>query len=247
MKITRLIKKIPKVKRFVSFHNPSLADLITSLGLLNQKNPLVIDIGANTGQSINLMLSINPDVKVYSFEPTPKLVSILKEKYQKNENVQIIGIGLLDKKGEFDFHTSEYSPTNSFLEPNTTLYSDYDTALSNTLSNSKQIKIEVDTFDEWYIKNGNSRIIDLMKIDTQGTEYEVLKGSLSNIQTKIKAISLEFQYLPFYKNCTPFYETMKLLYENGFVLFSFFESSKKNNLQLIENNALFINNGLVKL
>jgi FkbM family methyltransferase len=245
MKIYRLLKKIPKVKRFITYHNPNLAELIRSLGLLNKQNPIVIDIGANTGQTIDEILTINPTAEIYSFEPTPNLIFGLKNKYNGKSNIRIIDFALANKQAELDFYTSEFSPTNSLLEPDIKLYSEFDSILSKALANSQKVKVKVDTFDNWYSSNGNSAKIDLMKIDTQGTEYEVLKGSLANLKTNIKAVSLEFQYLPFYKNSLPFYETMKLLYENGFILYSFFEKKQKANMQLLENNGLFINSSLI--
>lgn len=247
MSISSLIKKIPKVKRFISTHNPTDSELIQALGLLNKQNPLVVDVGANTGQTIDLILSINPNTKIYSFEPTPDLVSGLKEKYKGYNTVEIVDIALADKKGELDFFVSEFSPTNSLLQPNTELYSKYNTTLSDTLKNGKVVKIQVDTLDDWFKNKKDTRIIDLMKIDTQGSEYEVLKGSIDNLKMNIRAVILELQYLPFYTNSRPFYDTMKLLYENGFVLFSFFGNNKINNLQLVENNGLFINSSLIKV
>ena len=241
-----MIKNLPKVKKFISFHNPSGEDIIRSLGLLNKENPLVIDVGANTGQTIDSILSINPAAEIYSFEPTPGLVGGLIERYKENKNVKISDIALSDRKGELDFFTSEFSPTNSLLEPNTKIYAELDSVLYKTLSDSKKVKVKADTFDEWYLKNGNSRLIDLMKIDTQGTEYEVLKGSILNLKTNIKAVCIELQFLPFYKGCNPFYESIKLLYENGFVLFSLYENNKRSNMQLVESNGLFINTSLFK-
>jgi FkbM family methyltransferase len=246
IKISRLVKKLPQVQRFISFHNPSGEDLIKRLGLLDQKNPIVIDVGANTGQTIDFILSLNPSAEIYSFEPTPDLIEGLKDRYKERKNVQIIDIALADRKGEMDFFTSAFSPTNSLLEPNTSIYAELGSIYYEPLSNSKKVKIKVDTFDAWYSINGKSKMIDLMKIDTQGTECEVLKGSILNLNTNVKAVCLEFQFLPFYKGCTPFYESMKILYENGFVLFSFFENSRRKNMQLVETNGLFINTSLVK-
>jgi hypothetical protein len=122
------------------------------------------------------------------------------------------------------------------------MYQRFNSDLSEVLSNTERKTCKVDTFDNWYMNNiSNNRIIDLLKIDTQGTEYNVLKGSIQVLQTHVRSVVLEFQYIPFYFNSQPFYKTIEFLYENGYYLFSFFESNKKTNLQLIENNALFLN------
>ena len=40
----------------------------------------VIDVGVNTGQSIDLFLKINSGCKIVGFEPNPRLINILKKK-----------------------------------------------------------------------------------------------------------------------------------------------------------------------
>jgi FkbM family methyltransferase len=246
MRMLSLIKKIPKVKKFISFHNPSQGDLIKRLGILTHEKPMVIDIGANTGQTIDYILSINPNAKINSFEPTFELITKLKAKYKLIGNVQIFDIALGDMKGVMNLYTSEFSPTNSLLPINIELYKYFESPICNALENCKIENCNVETFDNWYNKNTNQELIDLMKIDTQGTEYNVLKGSLSILQNKVKAVILELHYLNFYKGSVPFYESVKLLYENNFYLYSFFDNHKLSNLQLLENNALFLNRNFVK-
>jgi hypothetical protein len=109
------------------------------------------------------------------------------------------------------------------------------------LSKGKSEKCKLELFSNWYQNSIPETTIDLMKIDVQGAEYDVISGGLDVITKDVKAITVEMQYLDFYENSKPFYELMKLLYENDFFIFSFFENNKKSNLQILENNALFLN------
>jgi len=69
----------------------------------------------------------------------------------------------------------------------------------------------------------------------------VKRGGGDFIRNKVKIIVFEVQYLDFYKGSIPFYKTYELLYQNGFYLFSAFGGNRVNKIQLIENNAVFLN------
>ncbi len=242
MKISRIIKKIPRIKRFLNFHNPGIKQLIENVGILSIDNPLIIDVGANTGQTIELIFSLNKKSEIYSFEPTAKLATYLKSKYKNFSNVHIFDLAISDELGESDLYTSEFSATNSLLAPDVNLYQKFNNNLSTILSATEKMRCKVSTLDNWYKENiPDMRNIDLLKIDTQGTEYNVLKGAKDILHSRVKSVIVEFQYISFYLNSQPFYKIIEILYENGYYLFSFFENNKKTNLQLIENNALFLN------
>lgn len=246
MKITKLIKRIPRVKRFIVNHNPSLEDLILSVGLLNKPNPIVLDVGANTGQSIDFFLKMNSTSEIYSFEPTPNIALTLRERYKDLHNVNIFELAFSDYNGNAELFVSNYSPTNSLLKPNTSVYEKFNSSLASTLAASKKETCIVETLNNWYSNNLVNKHIDLLKIDVQGAEYQVIKGGLEVLKSNVKALTIEFQYLPFYENSTPFYEQFKILFENDFYLFSFFEGFRRQNLQIIENSALFINKNFRK-
>jgi len=233
---------IPGVKRFINIHNPNGKYLIEKTGILDIDRPLIIDVGANKGQTIDLFLSINKKSEIFSFEPTPELVEYLIKKYEGYNNIHIVDIALSDENGEANFYTSTFSATNSLLVPNVGTYNRINSDLGDILSKTDARKCKVRTLDDWFINNiTNNRIIDILKIDTQGTEYNILSGSKSILHTNVKTVILEFQYIPFYFNSQPFYKTMELLYENGYYLFSFFESNKSSNMRLLENNAILFN------
>ena len=54
--------------------------------LVKKRSPILFDVGANQGQSIDRFRKIFPNVITHSFEPAPELVKILEEKYS-DENV----------------------------------------------------------------------------------------------------------------------------------------------------------------
>lgn len=239
--LKKKIKSIPAIKKFVGYHNPGLYDVLSQVGLLNSQIKMVIDVGANTGQTIAFFREFTPNAIIYSFEPTKMLVNDLKTRYGKDKSVNIIDIALSDSEGSCELYTSSFSATNSLLKPDVGLYKEFYPELSIKLSNSNSETCKIDTFNNWYTNNLKDSEIDIMKIDVQGAEYNVIKGGVDIIRNNVKAVIIEIQYQAFYKDCVPFYEVLKILYENGYYLYTLFDANKKSNLQLLENNVLLLN------
>src|SRR4051812_47854464 len=65
---------------------------------------VVIDVGANDGQTIDFYLKVNPQCKIFGFEPNPTLFKKLLVKYAPNKNVKIYNLGISDKSGKKEFY-----------------------------------------------------------------------------------------------------------------------------------------------
>ena len=108
-------------------------------------------------------------------------------------------------------------------------------------NSKKKIKVKTICFDDWYHKNINSLEIDLFKTDTQGFDYQVLKGAENTLE-KIKVIIAECHFQEFYDNAEPAYEIIKYLYKNNFYIYNILK--KNNKIQIHEADIVFVNNNL---
>jgi len=75
-------------------------------------------------------------------------------------------------------------------------------------NNNKQLKCKIDTLDNFFKKNRKlfKKQIDLIKIDTEGFEFEVLKGAKSTIKNfKPKYIQIEYNWHHLFKNVNLYY------------------------------------------
>ncbi len=199
-----------------------------------------IDVGANTGQTIDLVRKDFKNAKIYSFEPTPELVKELEAKYKSDSYVIISEKALADFDGKAKFYVSPYSPTNSMLVPDIDLYIEIHCDRANDLKNLKEIVVPVTTLSNWYKSNNFSDHIDVLKIDTQGTELQVLKGAGDLLKDKIKIIILEVQFVNFYKGSPPYYKIFEFLYDHKYNLLDFFNNMRLNNLEIIESDLIFL-------
>jgi len=183
----------------------------------------VIDVGVNTGQTISIVQSINNDCIIYGFEPNPKLFDLLKTKYSNSKTINIEQTGISNVVGKKTFYENILHSTSTFEEYNDN--SEYLKKKANILGVKKenlianQYKVNVTTLSDFISKNQITHI-DLIKIDTEGHEYQCLEGLFSNkLVCEINYIQIEEHDDDMYANKLPFSSIEKLLNTNGFYAF----------------------------
>ncbi|HET6244979.1 MAG: FkbM family methyltransferase [Bacteroidetes bacterium] len=187
----------------------------------SEKINIVIDVGANKGQSIDFFLTINPECKIYAIEPNPELFSLLVKKYSGNANIKIFNFGISDKVGDKLFFENVLDYTSSFEELN--MNSEYLKKKAKILGVdkdaiiTKSYSVNVTTLSEFIKMCGFNENIDVLKIDTEGHEYYCLEGLfLDKSEAKIKYIQLENHNDDMYFNRIKFSQINELLNKNYF-------------------------------
>jgi FkbM family methyltransferase len=190
--------------------------------ILDKKIDFVIDVGANSGQSIDLFFELNPNCKIIAFEPNPKLAQNLKQKFSNNSNVQSFQLGISDTVGQKIFHENVFDATSTFEELKMT--SKYLKKKSMILGVKpekivvKSYPVEVTTLSD-FINSQCTGPIDILKIDTEGHEYACLTGLFkSQLRHDIEFIQLEIHYDDMYINGKSLKELTELLNKNGYDL-----------------------------
>ncbi|MCK5823620.1 MAG: FkbM family methyltransferase [Bacteroidales bacterium] len=155
---------------------------------LNKKDDYVFfDVGANVGNYTKLLLKHIPNCKVYSFEPNINTFKILINTFQNQQNVVCINKGLGDYK--------EQKNLFFYKNDNTTAHSSIYENVFIDLHKNKSIKsetVQISTLND-FVKDNNISYIDFIKIDTEGCEYNVLKGAKHFIEeNNIGIIQFEF-------------------------------------------------------
>ena len=191
--------------------------------LINSKfsKPIVVfDIGAHYGETIKLFLNNLKIQKIYSFEPSPYNYQVLKKnisKYQPNK-VEIFNFGLGEKISKKYINQTVESSSSTINKINKdSKYLKRKLKILNIKDKDTfyhKLPIEVSTLDT-FIEKKNIQNIDLLKIDTEGYEFNVLKG-LSNYSHKIKLIYFEHHYDDMIIKDYKFWNINKLLKDRGF-------------------------------
>ncbi|MEM0201223.1 MAG: FkbM family methyltransferase [Candidatus Micrarchaeaceae archaeon] len=144
---------------------------------LNIKNKIVIDIGANVGDTA-IYFALMGAKHVYSFEPYP---------YSYRLGVKNIKLNNLDNKITF---------FNIGLGKNSkkiNIYKNYENTFATELKNFKNgIPIKIKSLEEIlkYIKNKDA----IMKIDCEGSEYNLILNTNKKSLRKFQEIIIEYHY-----------------------------------------------------
>ena len=197
----------------------------------------IFDVGAHNGQTSITYLNLFNEPEIYAFEPSPASFELLKTSVANYPGVKVFNTALGNITGEVPFYVNRSSETNSLLATHSEGSNYWD---DNVLDTIDTIKINATTVDE-FVKNNGVEKIDILKIDTQGTEYQVIEGASRSIkQNKIKIIYLEIITMPTYQNQKHFDEILSLLRDKGFRLYNLYNYSHTIRGELRQVDAIFI-------
>lgn len=145
-------------------------------------NSIIIDAGANYGQMSILFSKVQSNTIVYSFEASNYIFDILKKNISINsQNIKAINSILSDNSGE------EYLRKPDIQKFGT--YGALRLEILNNNINSYKEKTPVNKIDDFNFE----KKISLMKIDVQGWDYKVLKGSINTININRMPIIFEYE------------------------------------------------------
>ena len=179
------------------------------------------DVGAHKGETIKLF-NDNFNIKeFYCFEPSPINFNYLKKKISKlNNNIKIFNFGLGENKSVLNFNQLEESSSSTLVEINqdSNYYKKKNKILSifNLKKNEdKIINVKISSLND-FMEEQSINKIDILKIDTEGFEFKVIKGAREKIKD-IKYIYFEHHYDDMLKKKYSFSDIHGYLIKNGFI------------------------------
>jgi FkbM family methyltransferase len=198
-------------------------------------NPVIIDVGANKGQSIKRFNLIFDNCIIHSFEPiTKSFYQMVKDFPGKNFIKN--NYALSDNNTKKKFFINKNSETSSFNRLN----KNYDhTHEKNKIKSTTKVKTL--TLDA-YVNFNSINKINILKIDTQGHEINVLKGAKKSLKKNmINYIEVEIIIYDYYINKIKLYEIDHIMNKNNFELVDLqgYNYSKKNQIKWFD--MLYIN------
>ena len=197
---------------------------------------LVFDVGANQGQFAKKIRDKGYKKKIISFEPLNNVFSILKKNSNNDNNWEVENIAIGDFDGETIINESNYSLSSSIL-PISKLHLD---AKENSHYISKQ-KTPIKKIDTIIQNNSLSDNNLFLKTDTQGFEFNVIKGSNSNLKN-IRAILCELSLAELYSGQTLWLDLIEELKVKNFEIW-YLEKGFQNpkNKQVLQLDCIFLN------
>lgn len=173
----------------------------------------VLDVGGRGG--FGMIPKLHPYIDLFSFEPDPVSLEPLKRMYAGNssfKSVTISPLALSDHAGESVFHQALHPSMSSLLPPDPERFLESfgdvrrGTDWNESMRTVKSITVKTERIDAFAAAH-QLATIDLLKLDTQGSELRILKGAESLLREKrIGMIFTEIQLLPLYKEQAVFSE-----------------------------------------
>ena len=132
--------------------------------------PTVLDVGGNVGAYATAIKRLDPAASVYCFEPHPATFDRMRLAAERWRFVPV-NVGLSDDEGILELHDYGGRPDGT---AHASLHKGVIEELHHAVSASQ--KVAVTTLDRFLDKGAISRV-NLLKIDTEGHEYQVLAGA----------------------------------------------------------------------
>jgi len=176
----------------------------------------IIQVGANNGQELNLLVKHSDNI--YLFEPLKSAYSILLAKSANYKTVKTYNFALGDSHGVEALNVTKTNngASSSILKP--TLHKDYFPEIQFNAVEEVAVK-RFDEIDENIDAN-------FLIIDVQGFELKVLKG-FGNKLKNIDFIFTEYSLKPLYENSVLIYDLDDFLKNFGYIRFKTFPTSNK--------------------
>jgi FkbM family methyltransferase len=177
--------------------------------------PLVFDVGANIGQSIENFRHYFACPAIHSFEPSPQAFLELRRRTMDVPDLALSNVALGARSGQHVFFESAAgSPMSSLLPPGSECWGGG--GIRDTL------QVNLGTIDEYCAQHEIERI-DILKIDTQGYDLEVIKGASAMLQMhSIHLIHMEIIFGDMYQGIPRMDEVYAYLADRGLVLVTFY-------------------------
>jgi FkbM family methyltransferase len=138
---------------------------------------VVIDLGGYEGKFADNIFD-RYGCNIFVYEPIPLFYENIKERFKDNDRIKVYNYGALDKSCTSEIYIQR---------DGTSLFKESSDKINVSLSDIKDI---IDQYS----------FVDLIKINTEGSEYKILNRIIENNQ-QVKLKNIQVQFHNFVKNC----------------------------------------------
>lgn len=213
----------------IKFYKTLIGSYYQQLGIKT-----ILDIGANTGQSVITFRQAFPEATIHAFEPLPDCFNELSINVSGIEKVELHNIAVSDQAGILGFEQNEFSPSSSALPMTKEHMENFPFT-----KNSRNTKVTADTLDNILSKTAIEKNL-LIKIDVQGYEKHVINGGLSTFSSATLII-METTFETMYRGEPLFNEIYETMHSIGFKYAGAFDQllSPQTN-KILQQDAIFV-------
>ena len=187
---------------------------------------LIVEIGAADTE-------IDPEYDYYLFEPRDGEL----DPYKNQSNVKNFNVGLYSENTTKTLYITKKGQCSSLYEPNIEELEKHDED-PQRFHVVRTVELELARLDS-IIPIGT--VIDHLKIDTQGSELDIMKGAGDLLNTT-KVIECEVEFVPLYKDQPLFEDVKQYLESYGFRLHGYARVVRWHSGVKVFGDAIFVKN-----
>lgn len=220
----------PRHRGFVS--KSAFDDLAAKLA----SRPLnVVDVGANQGETVEHFASKLAQARIWALEPHPSTFGQLVKRFDGNDRVTVRNMALGDRNGT----AKMYSYTNGAINSLSPVAEGAASLIEGAIVSAPSVEVSITTLTT-FCQSENIGHVDVLKLDTQGHEDAIIRGSMDFLANgNVKYILAELIFSPLYAKQAKPGEVISLLEQCGFRVLDLYDFVYDDMAGLKWGDALF--------
>ena len=184
---------------------------------IGERRIVVVDVGCRWGFAENFLPAIDRFL-IYGFDPDQEECQRLNVHYS-SPTIKAVPIALGRETCKKTLYLTKEPACSSLYKPDPYLTSNY--SAFHCEVEVGQTCVNVQRLDDW-IRENDVKVIDHLKIDTQGSELDILVGA-GELLSSVRSVQAEVEFDPMYLAQPIFSDVDTFLRSKGFVLWKFSE------------------------
>lgn len=199
--------------------------------LVDLDEPIVIDGGANRGDTVARLRRIFPGGHIHAFEPNADLAAGIRARFGDDPRLVVHAAALAEQEGVAELNVFANDRASSLLEASD-LKRRYQGARVDVVDRPQIIKLRLD--------RAVPGTIDVVKLDVQGYELEALAGLGARL-ADVRALLLEVEFASLFDGQPLFGDVDAAVRASGFRLFNLYDLWTHPDGQMTSGDALYLN------
>jgi FkbM family methyltransferase len=197
--------------------------------------PVIVDVGANKGDTVAHFLATFPAAEIWALEPHPETFAGMARRFAGVPQIHPHQLALSSRSGRATMH----SYTNAAINSLSPVAAGAQDLVDGAVVASPTVEVALQSLTEFCGREGIDHI-DILKLDTQGHEFDILHGEREFLASgRIRFVLVELLFSPLYASQAKAGEVIGLLEGSGFKLFDFYDFIYDETRGLKWGDALF--------
>ncbi len=198
----------------------------------------MLDVGANRGQYRQFLRErVGYRGLILSFEPLAQNVEWLRRQAKSDPRWIVCGVALGSRDTRMEINVMKVDLLSSFLEPHPAMVEMF--REHNVISRKESVEVRrLDSVIDELMAGRTLRNLYL-KLDTQGFDLEVIRGSSSTL-SRVCALQSEISMQPLYANAPSHREALDALAAHSFAVTGMFPVVRDPMMRVVEFDCVMI-------